>query len=93
MMPPDEGDIEQLELALHEPLAVQYFYNFLDDQLSEDGHYFKMLALYMDIRCYDEGLTKMTLQTNQFVVRRESSQSLNQSLASTITIDPSSNYI
>lgn len=64
LIPPDERDIEQLELALHEPIAVRYFYNFLDENqamLRQKSNNFRMLALYMDIRCYDESLTKMIL--------------------------------
>lgn len=66
LVPPDERNIEELELALHEPLTVEYFYNYLKDLNDESQskknvkqvNYYRMLSLYMDIRCFDEDIRK-----------------------------------
>jgi hypothetical protein len=61
LLPPVEVNIEKLELALHQPEAVKYFYNYLEQaETYSDSkiNQFRLLALYMDIRCYDEDIRK-----------------------------------
>jgi hypothetical protein len=60
-LPPDEHSIEQLESVLHVPIAVKYFWEYLEefkDTGSKLDNYYRLLALYMDIRCYDVEVRK-----------------------------------
>ena len=65
IIPPDEGKIEDLDMVLRNTLPLDYFYNYLeqlgnndvvgdtlDDKFRNINNY-RLLALYMDIRCYD----------------------------------------
>ena len=77
MIPPDEKSIGQFENVLHNPVAIDYFYEYLetleaqeenngsfvtDENLCEYGRHtnnFRLLALYMDIRCYESVIRKV----------------------------------
>lgn len=56
ILPPHESTIESLELLLHVPIAIDYFYEHLGKK--KDQLHFRLLALYMDIRCYDVEIRK-----------------------------------
>ena len=58
MIPPDERSVEQLETVLHIPVAVDYFYNFLELEPSLDNE-FRLFALYMDLRCFDVEIRRL----------------------------------
>ena len=59
-MPANEHTIEKLEMVLHIPNAIDAFYNFLEKEvLNPPNDDFKMLALYMDIRCFDVELQRI----------------------------------
>ena len=65
--PPDERNIEYLELALHEPVAIDYLYTYLEQfegKCAKKANYYRLLALYMDIRCFDEDIRKMNKVTS-----------------------------
>ena len=32
MIPPDERSIDQFEMVLHNPVAIDYFYEYLEEQ-------------------------------------------------------------
>jgi hypothetical protein len=55
-MPAAESTIDSLELVLHVPIAIDYFYEYLSKR--ENPLNFRLLALYMDIRCYDVEIRK-----------------------------------
>ena len=51
-IPPNRENIESVEMVLHIPVAVDYFYDFLTNRdLPEEIHIF---ALYIDLRMYDK---------------------------------------
>ena len=59
-IPPNRECIESVDMALHIPIAVDYFYNFLQsrqDQL-KDKQAINLIALYIDLRLYDKACTE-----------------------------------
>jgi sulfur relay (sulfurtransferase) DsrC/TusE family protein len=51
-IPPNRENIESVEMVLHIPIAVDYFYDFLQNrEVEEEIHVF---ALYIDLRMYDK---------------------------------------
>lgn len=51
-IPPNRENIESVEMVLHIPVAVDYFYDFLlNREVEEEVHIF---ALYIDLRMYDK---------------------------------------
>lgn len=51
-IPPNRENIESVEMVLHIPIAVDYFYDFLlNRDIEEEIHIF---ALYIDLRMYDK---------------------------------------
>jgi sulfur relay (sulfurtransferase) DsrC/TusE family protein len=51
-IPPNRENIESVEMVLHIPIAVDYFYDFLlNREVEEEIHIF---ALYIDLRMYDK---------------------------------------
>jgi hypothetical protein len=51
-IPPNRENIESVEMVLHIPIAVDYFYEFLmNREIEEEIHIF---ALYIDLRMYDK---------------------------------------
>ena len=59
-IPPNRECIESVDMALHIPVAVDYFYNYLQsrqDQL-RDKQAIHLIALYIDLRLYDKACTE-----------------------------------
>ena len=56
VVPAAENTIDSLELVLHVPIAIDYLYEYLSQR--ENPLHFRLLALYMDIRCYDVEIRK-----------------------------------
>jgi hypothetical protein len=56
VVPAAENTIDSLELVLHVPIAIDYFYEYLSSR--KNPLHFRLLALYMDIRCYDVEIRK-----------------------------------
>jgi len=51
-IPPNCENIQSVEMVLHIPIAVDYFYDFLlSREIDEEIHIF---ALYIDLRMYDK---------------------------------------
>ena len=55
-IPPNRECIERVDLALHTPLAVDYFYNYLQSRHEQlkDKQAIHLIALYIDLRLYDK---------------------------------------
>lgn len=51
-IPPNRENIESVEMVLHIPIAVDYFYDFLLNQETEEEIH--IFALYIDLRMYDK---------------------------------------
>ena len=51
-IPPNRENIEDVKSVLHIPVAVDYFYDFLLNQETEDEIH--IFALYIDLRMYDK---------------------------------------
>ena len=50
-IPPNRESIESVDMVLHIPLAIDFFYDYLKNKHNPDGiHAF---ALYIDLRIYD----------------------------------------
>ena len=50
-IPPHRESIESVDMVLHIPIAIEYFYEYLRNMHNPDGvHWF---ALYIDLRLYD----------------------------------------
>lgn len=55
-IPPNRECIEQVDMVLHIPIAVDFFYNYLisrHEQL-KDKQAIHLIALYIDLRLYDQ---------------------------------------
>ena len=54
-IPPNRECIESVDMVLHIPVAIDYFYEFLKNKHNPEGvHWF---ALYIDLRLYDTTCT------------------------------------
>ena len=50
-IPPSRDSIESVDMVLHIPVAIDFFYDYLKNRHNPDGiHAF---ALYIDLRLYD----------------------------------------
>lgn len=50
-IPPHRESIESVDMVLHIPVAIEFFYEYLKNRHNPDGiHWF---ALYIDLRLYD----------------------------------------
>lgn len=59
-IPPNRECIESVDMVLHIPIAVDYFYNYLqsrNEQL-QDKQAIHLIALYIDLRLYDKACTE-----------------------------------
>ena len=61
-IPPSRDSIESVDMALHIPVAIDFFYDYLKERHNPDGiHAF---ALYIDLRIYD-GLCLNNTETSE----------------------------
>ena len=70
LIPPDPSQVKFLEDALHVPVAVDYIWKYLEEQSARwpgKVNQHRMLALYMDIRCYDNEIKKQKNQLHSMV--------------------------
>ena len=62
-IPPNRENIESVEMVLHIPVAVDYFYDFLlNREVEEEIHIF---ALYIDLRMYDKACSDNVTPTER----------------------------
>lgn len=110
-IPPSEYQIQDLEQILHIPIAFDYFHEFLYDGADDDilmYNYSRWLALYTDIRCFQDELYKnkatedkmqphgqsMHPSPSSKVSSRDSRVvSARSSFTSNISLDSSRNYL
>jgi hypothetical protein len=55
-IPPNRECIESVDMVLHIPVAVDYFYNYLQSRHEQldDKEAIHLIALYIDLRMYDK---------------------------------------
>lgn len=59
-IPPNRECIESVDMVLHIPIAVDYFYNYLQSRHEQlqDRQAIHLIALYIDLRLYDKACTE-----------------------------------
>ena len=62
--PVDNMSLDQFENILHNPVGIDYFFSYLEEQ-THDQNSFRLLALYMDLRLYESVAKKLTKHSNQ----------------------------
>ena len=50
-IPPNRESIESVDMVLHIPVAIDFFYDYLKNRHNPDGIH--VFALYIDLRLYD----------------------------------------
>jgi hypothetical protein len=58
-IPPNRECIESVDMVLHIPVAVDFFYNYLQSRHEQlrDKQAIHLIALYIDLRLYDKACT------------------------------------
>lgn len=59
-IPPNRECIESVDMVLHIPIAVDYFYSYLQSRHEQlkDKQAIHLIALYIDLRLYDKACTE-----------------------------------
>ena len=59
-IPPNRECIESVDMVLHIPIAVEFFYLYLHSRHLEDRRAIHFIALYIDLRLYDKACSEVS---------------------------------